>query len=401
MLSKLPVHVSDLRAYSRLAVEATIGITDLCENLHHNISLLPGVFSAPVSEPASGITGFVYRSIRGVTRTVGSGVDGVLSLLPAPRPSRSSASREALLAALNGVIGDHLAATGNPLQITMSLRSEGRRIELERSTLVRDIAQPTRRIVVLVHGLCMSDLQWRRNGHDHGAALAADAGYTPIYAHYNSGLHISTNGRLLADQLEALVAAWPVEVEELTIIGYSMGGLLARSACHYATQQGHAWPQSVRRIVFLGTPHGGSPLERNGSRLDAMLGSSPYTAALARLGRVRSAGITDLRDARLVDEDWENPQRLAADAEVRHAPALPAGVRCYAIAGSIAKKPGSLRGRVIGDGLVPVKSALGSDVGDGAALRLPASHQWVGYGIGHLGLLDDRRVYDRLRAWLR
>lgn len=399
MLSKLPVHVSDLRAYSRLAVEATIGITDLCENLHHNISLLPGVFSAPVSEPASGITGFVYRSIRGVTRKVGSGVDGVLSLLPAPRSSRSSASREALLAALNGVIGDHLAATANPLQITMSLRSEGRRIELERSAIARDIAQPTRRIVVLVHGLCMSDLQWRRNGHDHGAALAADAGFTPIYAHYNSGLHISTNGRLLADQLEALVAAWPAKVEELTIIGYSMGGLLARSACHYGAEQGHAWPRSVRRIVFLGTPHGGSPLERNGSRLDAMLGSSPYTAALARLGRVRSAGITDLRDARLVDEDWENSGCM--DPELRHAPALPEGVQCFAIAGSIAKKPGSLRGRLIGDGLVPVESALGSDIVDGAALSLSAAHQWVGYGIGHLGLLDDRRVYERLRDWLR
>ena len=59
----------------------------------------------------------------------------------------------------------------------------------------------------------MNDLQWSRDGHDHGTALAADLGYTPLYLHYNTGEHISTNGRRLANLLESLVQEWPQPVE--------------------------------------------------------------------------------------------------------------------------------------------------------------------------------------------
>ena len=50
---------------------------------------------------------------------------------------------------------------------------------------------------MLVHGLCMNDLQWTQKSGDFEAALARDLGYTVIHLHYNSGLHISTNGRTL------------------------------------------------------------------------------------------------------------------------------------------------------------------------------------------------------------
>ena len=373
---------------------------DLCEHLHHKISRLPGVFGSEVAEPTRGITGFVYRSIRGVTRGVGGGVDRVLSWVPEPREPWSSPARESLLAVLNGVIGDHLAATGNPLGIGMSLRSEGRTLELEREALARDIAQPSGRIVVLAHGLCMNDLQWRRNGHDHGAALERDARFTPVYLHYNSGLHISSNGRAFSEQLEALVRAWPVEVEELVLLGYSMGGLVARSACHQAAALGHEWPRHLRRIVFLGTPHAGSPLERNGNRLDAVLGASPYTSAFARLGKLRSAGITDLRHANLVDNDWQGCDRFARGVRAGERIPLPSGVACYAIAGTLSKKPGGLRGAFVGDGLVPVASALGRHARRERSLGLPESRQWIGHGIGHLDLLDNPHVYARVLAWL-
>lgn len=120
-----------------------------------------------------------------------------------------------------------------------------------------------------------------------------------------SGLHIPTNGREFADLLEALITCWPVPVEELAIIGHSMGGLLARSAWHYGNAAGHDWSRHLNKLVFLGTPHHGAPLERGGNWVDIVLGASPYTAPFARLGRIRSAGITDLRHGYLLDEDWE------------------------------------------------------------------------------------------------
>jgi hypothetical protein len=388
MLKDFPIHLTDLRAFTRLAVDATVGVTDVVENMHHNVSRLPGVFGKATDQPTRGISGFVYRRIRGVTRTVGGGIDRALGMvLPRARHRRPSARREALLAALNGVIGDHLHASANPLQITMRMRHDGRALDLDREALAQAIPQATGSIVVLAHGLCMGDLQWRRNGHDHGAALAAHAGFTPVYLHYNSGLHLAHNGHEFAGQLEALLHAWPVPVERLAILGYSMGGLVARSACDHARSAGHAWLSRLHDLVFLGTPHHGSPLERGGDRLDALLGASPYTVALSRLGKLRSAGITDLRDARLTAED----HRL---------PALPRRVRSYAIAGSIAERAGSLREQLLGDGLVPLNGALGLHADPARSLGLPKAHQRVVHGTSHLGLLDSIEASEAICTWL-
>jgi pimeloyl-ACP methyl ester carboxylesterase len=403
MLKYSPIRASDLRAYNRLAIDATIAVTDLLENMHHNISRLPGVFGTATHEPARGITGFVYRSVRGVTRRVGDAIDIVLHKVTPNSASASttvSAQREMLVAALNGVVGDYLLGTDNPLRITMSLRREGKPLELNPAALAQSVPGATGRIVVLAHGLCMSDLQWQRRGHDHGAALAADGGFTPVYLHYNSGLHISTNGREFSALLERLVEAWPVPVTQLVIVGYSMGGLLARSACEEARRSGKAWLAHLRDLVFIGTPHDGSPLERGGNRLDAILDSSPYTAALARLGKVRSAGITDLRHASLDDSDWHDGDRFSGKAVRRPALPLPEGVRCYAVAGSVAKKPGSFGERLAGDGLVPLESALGQHREPGRKLGLPESRRMIAYATSHLGLLNSSEVYAQIRSWL-
>ncbi len=190
------VRPSDIRGFSRLAMDAIIGLTDLVETMHHNISRVPGILGTTTLDRTTGITGLVYQIIRGVTRLVGGGIDSVLAqLVPLIGHGPSSDEREAVLAALNGILGDHLAANGNPLTISMRLRYHGQPLELTRQSLTAAILKPCGKILILVHGLCMNDLQWRRNGHDHGAALAITAGFTPVYLHYNSGLHISTNGR--------------------------------------------------------------------------------------------------------------------------------------------------------------------------------------------------------------
>jgi len=401
MSKKAHVRGSDLRGYGHLALDATLGLTSLIETMHHNILRTPGVLGEATQEPARGITGFVYKSVRGVARLIGGGVDALLGqLAPLLDSGTSSPEREAMLAALNGVLGDHLAENANPLAIAMHLRRDGQALELTREALAKTIPDPSGKVLVLVHGLCMSDLQWRRHGHDHGALLAAEAGFTPVYLHYNTGLHISSNGRACAEQMQALVHAWPVAVEELVILGHSMGGLVTRSACRHAETANHEWLQRLRKIIFLGTPHHGAPLERGGNWIDAILDASPYTTAFARLGKMRSAGITDLRHGNMCDGDWRQRDRFARSPRKPQVVPLPQGVDCYAIAASLGKKTGELRETLLGDGLVLLSSALGQGADAKRNLALPKSRQWISYGTNHLDLLDRREVYERIRKWL-
>lgn len=312
----------------------------------------------------------------------------------------STRQRDAVLAALNGLIGDQLANTGNVLAIPMCLRQRGQPLPLERAALAAAMPAPGVRLVVLVHGLCCNDLQWLRRNHDHGVALARDLGYVPLYLYYNSGRHVSTNGQELSMLLDTLLDAWPVSVEELAILAHSMGGLVARSACHYARMGGRRWLGRLRQMVFLGVPHHGAPLARHGNWLGSLLGSNPLTAPLARLGELRSAGITDLRYGNLLDEDWRGRNRFAHEADTRRHVPLPRGIRCYTIAGSTGKRPTDLRHRLLGDGLIPVDAALGRHAERARQLNFPASRQWVAFDTHHLDLLCRVEVYEKIRAWL-
>lgn len=397
-----PAHIrlSDLRGLHRLAHDATLGLTDLVEAMHHTIASTPGLFGAAPKGRTGGIAGLVYGSVRSVTRLAGGGFDALLALFApfiAERPS--SQEREAVLAALNGVLGDHLAASGNPLAIAMGLRAGGSPLTLSGDALAATFAQPGRKLVVLAHGLCMNDLQWNRAGHDHGAALARDLGYAPIYLHYNSGRHISTNGRELDGLMESLVRAWPHPIEQLALVTHSMGGLVARSACHYAALAGHAWLKRLDHLVFLGVPHFGAPLARTGPWTDYLAAISPYTAPFARLGKIRSAGIDDLSNASLRDEDWQEGVAAKPRAALTALP-LPDRVRCYAMAASTQQQPKSGAAKVRGDGLVPVNSALGRHGDPSLDLGIPEARRWVGYGMGHLDLLGSEETYARIKAWL-
>jgi pimeloyl-ACP methyl ester carboxylesterase len=378
-------HVDDLRGAGRLAVQATLGVTDLVEAMHRNIA------SGPVA-------GLVYGSIRGVTQLVGAGIDLALAqLAPLLGESAPGPEREAVLAALNGVLGDYLSETDNPLAIQMRLRHGGHALELQRQALGAALPHATGKLLVLVHGSCMSDGHWSRLGHDHGAALARDLGYTPVYLLYNSGLHTSTNGRALAALLERLVAEWPAPLDELVVVAHSMGGLVARSACHHGEADRHAWRRKLRKLICLGTPHHGAPLERGGSWVDCLLGASRYSAPLARLGQIRSAGVTDLRFGNVLDEHWMGRDRFAHGADPRSQLKLPDGVACYAIAATTASQAGA---RLPGDGLVPVDSALGRHEKPQLTLGFPEAHQWIGFGMGHLDLLSRAEVYATIRRWL-
>ncbi len=395
------LHPSDIRGVSRLVVDAIVGIAHLVEAMHVNIAHLPGLPRPVVPGPAGGITGLVYRSVRLIAAGVGQVLDAALArFVPLLGANDSSPRREGLLAAINGVLGDYLAATGNPLAVSMRLRRGGRSLDLERNALSTAVERPSAHLLVMVHGLCMNDLQWRRRGQDPAESLARDLGHTALYLHYNSGRHICANGRDFADLLERLVEQWPVPVESMTIIAHSMGGLVARSACHYAGIAAMRWPDCLRQMVFIATPHHGAPLERGGNWVDLILGVSPYTAPLARLGKIRSAGITDLRYGNLVNEDWEGRDRFQGGGDRRSAIPLPEGVACYAIAGSSARAIGDMGHKLLGDGLVTVDSALGRHRDSRRTLGFSEDRQWVGAGMGHLELLTRAKVWARIRGWL-
>jgi pimeloyl-ACP methyl ester carboxylesterase len=315
---------------------------------------------------------------------IGGGVDFALARTEAATDSESSPRRDALVSALNGVVGDYLAATGNPLAMPMRLHR-------------RDDATPTGRVLVLVHGLCSNHAHWKHRGHCHGEALSH--AFTPVYASYNSGRHISLNGRELAAALEELVDTWPVPVTQLVLLGHSMGGLVARSACEYGRRAGHRWLQQLTDLVFLGTPHHGAPLERAGNLASLLLELSPYAAPIGRIGGGRSAGIVDLRFGNVVDEDWQDqPHHHRTDP--RKPLPLPPGVRCYAIAATRGRRAGDVRDRLLGDGLVPLASALGQHADSAFALQFPEAHQRVIQECGHLDLLDHAAVVEQLATWL-
>lgn len=396
------LRISDLRGLAQLATEATVGVTGIAEGVHRSVWDTVGIPGSEVPGRTRGVTGLVYSLVRGVARLVGRGVDSALGGLhtrfgATDEADIASPRREAILAAVNGVLGDRLAATANPFATPMSLRVHGEALDWQAETIVPEAAS---KVVIVIHGLCMNDLQWHttRDGSvvDHGQDVAAALGATPVYVRYNSGLHISDNGRELADRLEQLIEHWPVPVTELVVVAHSMGGLVIRSAIHQGQAAGLSWPARVTRVVFLATPHHGAPLERAGSWVDAILNSTPFTAPFATLGMVRSVGITDLRhgavlDDRVLDDALQKPRVVA----------LPDGVACYAIAATTSESRRTLANRLLGDdGLVPLDSALGRHDDPQRDLGIPPESQWIAYRTSHLQLLSSPDVRRQVLSWL-
>lgn len=397
------LRLSDLQGLAQLAAQGTVGVANIAEGVHANVLRTIGlpVGQGAVQGQTRGITGFVYRSVRGLARVAGAGSQAVLSRLPTPAEAGTSPQREAALAALNGVLGDQLAASNNPLATRMGLFQHGEPVDP-----LQPPADGGSKILLMVHGLCMNDLQWASEGQDHGQQLAQALGHTPLYLRYNTGQHVSDNGGALATLLQQLVTHWPQPVQEITVVAHSMGGLVMRSACQLAEQAGMSWRVQLRHIVFLGTPHHGAPLEQAGHWVDLLLDRTRWTAPFARLGHIRSAGITDLRHGHVQAADRAAQDRFApSHADTRLPLPLPAGVACFALAATSAKTLPAERAdhwhpALVGDGLVPVRSALGQHDDPEFQLAFPAERQFLATGVNHMQLLRDPVVAQQLLRWL-
>lgn len=418
------LHVSDIQGLAQLATQATLGVTGLVENVQGNVYKAVAAPFGPLGAkfinrmPGAsgvrplGITGLVYGGIKGVTRLAGGTANALLSrAAPLAGPRASTPQREAMLAALNGVLGDRLAETANPLAISMRLRHQGQPLLLEPQALAARFPGATGKLLVMVHGLCMNDLQWNSAAagfKGHGEQLARELGYTPVYLHYNTGLHTSDNGEQLAGLLQQLAKAWPQPVQEITLLVHSMGGLVARSACHQAAEAGYSWLAQLKALVFLGTPHHGAPLERLGSWVDGVLGGNIVTRPFAKIGQVRSAGITDLRHGNVLHADWHEAGRFERGPDARRPLPLPAGVACYTVAattlapgkGPLMAVREALARKMVGDGLVSLESALGLHAEPERCLAFAPENQWIAQGMNHMELLSRPEVARQLVRWL-
>ena len=385
-----------LRGATKLTVDTVVGVVDIVESMHRRISTFGGLFANGELERTSGLTGFVYSNIRIITMLVGEGLDLALDRFASQLGEvESSQTREAVLAAFNGVIGDYLEKTKNPLAITMKLRQEGEPWTVDEEAL----QQAEGRVLLMIHGSCGNDLQWLRKDHNHGEKLAEEFGFVPVYLHYNSGRHISENGSDLSDLLEALIAEYPA-IKELTILTHSMGGLVARSACFYAEDRNCKWQNKLDKLIFLATPHHGALLEKSGNWVDHLLQINAYSAPISRLGKIRSAGVTDLRYGNLCHRDWAGHGRFKRGPDRRCAVPLPENVDCYTLAATSGGSPGHFTDHIVGDGLVQLDSALGRHEDPEMALAFPESHQLILRNLSHLDVLCDPRAYEAIQEWI-
>jgi pimeloyl-ACP methyl ester carboxylesterase len=398
----------EVRSLVRLGFQELSGAAGGIWGFHRGIATRAFRASGPGAIPArtlhDGIASRVYAGIGGATRLIGALADGVLGRRRVDDGrALSSTPRGALVVgAVTGLIGDALERDGSDLAEPMSVRLGGRPVSLDADALAAAFGEPTGRLAVFAHGLMESEFAWQLgagpDGDSYGTRLRRELGFTPIELRYNTGRHISESGLELADLLEELVAAWPVEVERIALIGHSMGGLVSRSACHQAAVRGDAWVEHVRHVISLGTPHMGAPLAQGVHWASAALHALPETRPLASFLRRRSAGIRDLRQGSLVDADWldRDPDALRVVA-CEEVPLLEGATHCF-VAATVTSNPRHPVARLVGDYLVLEASASGR----ARDRRIPfeAEHGMVVGGAHHIALLNHPAVYEQLRDWL-
>jgi pimeloyl-ACP methyl ester carboxylesterase len=397
----------EARELIRLAFEEAAGAVEALHSIHGSIAeraFRPtGAGGAPAHWMHDRISGAVYDGLKGCVRGLALAGDTALARRPQVGRRVSSTPRgAALVAAINGLIGDTLEQRRSPLHQPMSLRVHGEPVAATREALRSAYPAAAPRVALFLHGLMETEFSWRwgsqTSGTSYGELLEQELGITAVYVRYNSGRRISDNGRSLAHLIEQVISAWPVPVREVALIGHSMGGLIARSAAYQANDERMVWPTLVRQVVSLGTPHMGAPLEQFVHYASAGLNVLPETRPVSRWLRRRSGGIRDLRQGSLVDSDWRDRDHDALRAEAcAEVPLLQGATHCFVTA-TITRSPKHPLGRLVGDYLVLQPSGSGR-----SRTRRIGFDEEYGHHVGgahHFALLNHPAVYDKLRAWL-
>ena len=298
---------------------------------------------------------------------------------------------ESSLAILNGLVGQYLHAEENQLATRMMFVHDDRELSLDREALRAAFPRTTAnaKLVVFVHGMMCTERVWRLpDGEDYGTLLARDLGFTPLYLRYNSGRSIADNGATFSARLTELVQNYPFAIDEIVLVGFSMGGLVIRSACEHAEAAHEPWLRRVHRAIYIGTPHLGAPLERAGKAVTKLLTKieDPYLRLIVDIANLRSDGIKDLGHGDISHED-----RALTDSGTRSsAPPRPlhANIHHHLIAGTLLSHP--RLADLLGDTLVPVQSATFGHA---------TENVHVVEGVTHTALAHDMRVYEQIRRW--
>ncbi|CAB9497387.1 PGAP1 family [Seminavis robusta] len=413
---------NDLEGLSRLSTDAVKLTTQLVEAQHSRLDWFgKRLFKDRGEDKVRGpISAIVYGSIHAVNGVVGAGLGLAFSVFkPVLGDATPSKRKDAAIAVLNGVVGDYLEAEKNPLAISMQWRtSEGYLLDTDDKLqeLWQESDSQNGRLLLLIHGSCNTPHDWWQEGINHGVALAETLDYTPLFLHYNTGLHISDNGKQLASAIDRLAGSYRQHQQKqqsssnknplsLAIVAHSMGGLVSRSACYYAEHETeeyntNQWLDQVGSFITLGSPHHGAILERGGKLVDAVLGAHPYTEPISWLGKIRSKGVTDLGYGNVRDEDWYGH---TGPTDNRKPAPLPKLVRCLAIA-AVLGDVNSSSNRMLGDnlrtdGLVTQASALGRGHSN-PDLNLVFDEEITIYNQNHIGLLGSEEAYDAMLSFL-
>lgn len=399
---------SDVRAIGELAGEASSVVTSFVRGMHAGIAgrvfTSIGPSAAPTRVVHNAVAHTVYDSVDRGIRVASRAVSAAAAAGWADDAHEEIESRPGVasaIATINGLYGDQLAAHANKFAGSMQIRLNGNPVALTAESLAMAFPAPTGRVVVFMHGWCLTERSWSReprdgdDGRTYGERLHEDQGFTPVYLRYNTGLHISANGRTLADMLDDLHRQWPVPIDELVLVGHSMGGLVIRSACHYGAEQQQRWTDSVSHVVCLGSPHLGADLEKGVNVASWALHQLPETRAIASFLNIRSAGVKDLRFGSCLDQDWcdADPDEFLRD-RCREVPFLP-GATYHFVASTAAP---ALVGAIVGDHLVRSKSAAGQ--GRSRSVPFEPAHGLALTGLNHFDLLNHPRIYAKLRDWV-
>ena len=406
------MRAGEVRAAGQIAGTVLAGGVGLVRDVH--LSVADRVFRAigprasAVRLAHDGVSRVVYGAVGEVHRWAPrvAATAGALTVSPDAVALDATKGGNTTLGAINGLWGDRLVAADSELAVGMTIRHDGVDVPIERAALCEVFPDATGRLAVFVHGLCETESAWwpsERKQRTHGALnfgrRVAEMGFTPLYVRYNSGLHISDNGARLSRLLEDVTNAWPMPVDEVVLIGHSMGGLVARSACHQADQLGAGWVARTRHVFGLGTPHLGAPLERGVNALAWSLGKLPETRGLAGVLNARSVGVKDLRFGSLLEADWTDVDLDGfLTGRATEVPFLP-HVSYYFIGATVTRNRNHPLGLLVGDLLVQFRSASGN----GHRRRLPFdinNGHHVG-GLNHFDLLSHPDVYNQLQHWLR
>ncbi len=381
----------------RVLVTASIEITDAVEAMHRSIGSGPKFVGSPFGPVFDITVAPTYQLVRKSASTLGRLMDRSLNRLSPLLEDLPAIERHRILAILNGVFGDYLAARHSSLAIDMQLYDSHQHPIPLQATKLQECFAGQNRLLILIHGSCLDASSWQRQGSsDYGQQLASELGMTPLYLNYNSGRHIYENGDSLDALLQALYQAWPEPIQEIHLLGHSMGGLVARSAIYAADQHKleSTWRSSLRSLITLGTPHQGAPLERWGHWLEGLMAISPYASSLSRLAKVRSAGVKDLRYGHIACQQVEE---ASVDGQRAGPIPLPQHLPCLFIAASKGEGSQGLRG----DGLVPIYSALAKGRKQSPPLASPHLERYSLAKLNHLDLLAHAEIANKLSEWLQ